>query len=482
MFSSNQHTENDWEFYAESNTACRALNGSCFWPRGKCLGGSSSINLMLYVRGNKFDFDRWASLGCRGWSFNDVLPYFRKSEANHFLDFVYKDNGRYHNDSGLLNVDFYGDSPFAKVFIDAAIESGYKFISDINGDEHIGYTKVQGTCYQGRRQSTARAFLAPIKNRRNLRVLKYSLVEKIYLDQNNRAYAIKYKRKGKTLRAYARKEIILSAGAIMSPVVLMLSGIGPREHLHKHKIAVKHELSAVGSNLIDHLYAMIFFQYDPTETEINANDNTYNLAIHNTGPLTSVGISTLCGFINTERRAKFPNIQLMHFWFTRNSPNLAAYIKTRRFTYGIAKMLTDLNQNHDIGAILVTQLHPESTGYIHLNGTSIYDKPKIRPNYFGVKRDYDIMIKAIRQQVAYEKSKSFVAKHAKLIRFALSDCDAHQFDSDNYWKCYISYMGSTLYHPVGTCKMGSDSDPDAVVDDRLRVRGVHGLRVIDASM
>ncbi|XP_055301848.1 glucose dehydrogenase [FAD, quinone]-like [Sitodiplosis mosellana] len=483
MFSASQRTEFDWQFAAESDTACKGLNGSCYWPRGKVLGGSSAINLMIYVRGNVHDFNSWAALGNKGWDFKSVLPFFKKSENNHFPQFVHQDNGTYHSDAGEMNIDFYGDSPFANVFINAGMEDNYKFINDINADEHIGYTKVQGTCYQGRRQSTAKAFLVPVKDRQNLRIVKYGLVQKILLNKHNRAYGIIYKRNGKTIKAYAKREVIMSGGTIMTPVVLMLSGIGPKEHLEKHKIPVKCDLP-VGKNLIDHIYTLILFRFDPTPTDPNAAyDNVFNLAIHNTGGLTSVGISTLCAFINTDRAAKFPNIQLMYFWFTKNSPNLQAYIKTRQFSYEIAKKLTEANQNHDIGAVLVTLLHPKSKGYIHLRSTSIKDKPHIKPKYFSKKRDYDIMIKAIRDQISYVKSKSYSAKHAELISFKLADCEGIEFDTDAYWKCYIGYMSATLYHPVGTCKMsGLHSDHEAVVDDRLRVRGVHGLRIIDASI
>lgn len=482
MFAANQRTEFDWQFNAESTTACKAITG-CYWPRGKVLGGSSAMNLMIYVRGNPHDYDSWAAMGNKGWDYNSVLPLFKKSENNHFPQFVYEDNGTYHSDKGELNIDFYGDSQFASVFINAGMEDNFKFIRDINANEYIGFTKVQGTCYQGRRQSAAKAFLIPAKNRKNLRVVKYGLVEKILVDKNNRAYGIKYKRHGKTIKAYAKREVIMSAGAIMTPVVLLLSGIGPKEHLKKHKIPVKSNLP-VGKNLIDHIYTLIFFQFDPTPTDPNAAyDNVFNLAIHNTGGLTNVGISTLCAFLNTDRAAKFPNIQLMYFWYTKNSPNLQAYIKTRQFSYEIAKKLTEANQNHDIGAILVTLLHPKSTGYIHLNSTSIKDKPHIKPQYFSKQRDYDVMIKAIRDQIAYVKSKSYSAKHAELMTFHLPDCDGITFDTDEYWKCYIGYMSATLYHPVGTCKMsGLYPDNEAVVDDRLRVRGVKALRVIDASM
>lgn len=446
------------------------------------LGGSSAMNLMIYVRGNMRDFDLWAAKGNKGWSYQSVLPFFKKSEANNFPQFVYGNNGKYHSASGPLNIDFYGSSPFAKIFIDAAIEGGYSYINDINANEHIGITNLQGTCYQGRRQSTAKAFLVPAKNRTNLRVVKFGLVKEILIDSKNRAYGIKYERKGKIVKAHAKKEVILSAGAIMSPVVLMLSGVGPKEHLKKHNIHVKQD-SPVGQSLRDHINTQIFFEFDPTPTDPNAGlDNTYNLAIHNSGALTNVGVSTLSSFINTDKRAKFPNYQTMYFYFTQNSPNLVAYNETQQFIYPIANKLLNVNKNHDIGSILIIMLHPKSTGYVHLNGTSIYDKPIIKPKYFSAKEDYDTMIAAIRQQISHAKSKSFAGKNGKFIKLPIAACDSIEFDTYDYWKCYITYMAATLYHPVSTCKMGPRSDPGAVVDDRLRVRGVDGLRVVDASM
>ncbi|XP_031635343.1 glucose dehydrogenase [FAD, quinone]-like isoform X1 [Contarinia nasturtii] len=482
MFAANQRTEYDWQFYAESNTACKALNGSCFWPRGKCLGGSSAINLMLYVRGNDRDYDRWGEMGNEGWDYESVLPFFRKSENNHFSQFVYEHNGRYHSDAGLLNVDFYGESPFAKTYIDAGIEDGYKFISDINADEYIGYTKVQGTCYQGRRQSSAKAFLATAKNRTNLHVLKYGLVQKVLLNKKNQAYGIEYVCDGKVIKAYAKREVIMSAGAIMSPVVLMLSGIGPKKDLKRQKIPLKCDLP-VGKHLLDHIYTLIFFQFDPTPSDpLAAYDNTYNLAIQNTGGLTNVGVSTLSAFVNTDKTETLPNIQLMYFWFTKKSPTIPAYIRTRQFNYDIAKQLTDINENNDVGAILVSLLHPNSTGSIQLNSSSINDKPKIYPNYFSVPSDLKTMIKAIRHQVSYTISKSYSAKHGKFIMLPLKECSGFVYDTDEYWKCYITYMAATEYHPVGTCKMGPKSDRESVVDERLRVHGVQGLRVIDASI
>lgn len=172
----------------------------------------------------------------------------------------------------------------------------------------------------------------------------------------------------------------------------------------------------------------------------------------------------------------------MYFWYTQNSPNVPAYINTRKFNYQISQKLLSANKQHDIGAVLVTMLHPKSSGSVHLNSSSIYDKPIIKPNYFSSEEDYSTMITMIRQQIAYLNSTSYSKRNGKLMKVPLPECDEFQFDTDDYWKCYIKFMAATLYHPVGTCKMGPSTDSEAIVDHRLRVRGINGLRVIDASM
>lgn len=433
---------------------------------------------MIYVRGNKRDFDTWASMGNKCWDYESVLPFFKKSEANHFLPFVYECNGRYHNASGLLNIDFYGSSQFSKIFTDAAIEKGIPYINDINAGQTIGYVNSQGTCYQGRRQSTASAFLVSAKERKNLRIVKYGLVKKIYIDNTNRAYGIEYIRNGKTLKAYNNREVILSGGSLMSPVVLMLSGIGPKEQLETNNIPKKKYL-AVGENLSDHINIMIFFQFDPTPTDpFNTYDATYNLAVHNSGELTNVGVSSLCGFINTNKTSEFPNIELMHIWLSQNQGQFFAF----QYKEEIAQKIMNVTTNYDIGGIMVILLKPESRGYVHLNGTSIYNKPHINPQYFSKKKDLETITAAIRQQISFTETQSFWNKRGEYLRLPIAECDKFEFDSDEYWGCYISYMSQTIYHPVGTCKMGPKTDPNAVVDERLRVYGIDKLRVIDASM
>lgn len=477
-----QRSEYDWQFHAKSTTACKGLIGGCFWPRGKMLGGSSSMNLMLYLRGFDRDYNRWHSDGNKGWSFEDVLPFFKKSESNQWDPFVEYDNGKYHSRSGPMKVSFYGgDSDLAKIFYEVSMERGIPFIKDINADEHHGFVNLQGTVFGGRRQSTAKAFLIPARNRTNLHIIKHAFAKKILINNMNRAYGVQFDLDGKTYKAHATKEVILSAGTVMSPVLLMQSGVGPRKHLQKNNISCKVDLP-VGLNLLDHIYAMIFFEFNPTPTSPTMQfDNIYNFAIHNDGPLTYAG-TRLALFMNTTQRSSYPDVQVLYSWHTQNSPTLVSYIKLRQFKKEIADTLLEKTKNHNVGAFLVTLLQPKSSGRIRLNGTSPYNKPIIDPNYFSHPDDMKTMIRALRQQISYVDTASYRNNGGKVIKFPLDECDKFKYQSDDYFECYIKYFAATEYHPVGTCRMGPKSESTAVVDSELKVHKVQGLRTIDASM
>lgn len=447
------------------------------------LGGSSSMNLMLYVRGLDRDFNGWAAAGNKGWSYNEVLPFFKKSEANQFKPFVDYKDGKYHSDSGPLKVSLYGGiSPFAKIFYEAGMERGIPFIDDINADKHFGFTNLQGTVFQSRRQSTAKAFLIPAMHRKNLHIIKNGFATKILIDSHNRAYGVKIDINGEIYRAYARKEVISSAGSIMSPVVLMHSGIGTKKQLKIHHIPCKENLR-VGHNLWDHIYTMLFFEFDPIPSSPTVQlDNIFRFAIHNDGPLATAGISQLAGFINTTKPHSYPDIQLFYFFYQQNGPNLPAYIKTRQFKPEIADTLLKITRTRNIGAVLINLIQPQSSGQIRLNGSSPYNKPIIEPKYFSHREDVKTIIRALNDQVSYVNTHSYRKNGGRVIRFALKDCDEFEYMSDKYWECYNSYFGATFYHPVGTCKMGPKSDPTAVVDSELKVHNIKGLRVVDASM
>lgn len=463
-----------------------AMEKGCYFPRGKMLGGSSSMNLFMYVRGNQRDYDRWVELGNVGWDSANVWEFFKKSESNTFKPFLEGVNGEYHSDKGPLKVSFCNVTPpYEKLFIEANAEFGLPYTLDVNGNVHIGTMTYQGTIYNGYRESTAAAFLAPVKDRSNLHVIKRAFVEKILVDANNCARGVQYTYKGRSRRvAYARKEVILSAGTYMSPVILMHSGIGPTEQLQKFRISPKVELS-VGENLLDHIGSMIFYAFDatfPSTTPTNPLDAVYNLAIHNIGDLAI--FPQQGAFLNSHNTSKtLPDTQISFVYFTANS---SAIIKAMFASFGVRQefiqQLIRVNRVKDVAVNYVVLLHPKSRGFVRLNGTSVYDKPIINPNYLVDPDDLDGMVTSMQRQIALQNTKTFRKVGGKVLRIALPECDKFAYLSRRYLKCYAKYFTSTAYHPAGSCKMGPAWDAAAVVDPRLRVYNVHGLRVIDASV
>lgn len=484
-----QKTKIDWQFYAERGPFCLAEKTKrCFWPRGKTLGGSSAINFMIHVRGNKADFDGWANQGqVPGWDYESVLPYFKKWEHNHNRAFVNYDNGRYHSADGPLNVDFFsndGAESIRQMFIDAAVESGNKQIADINSDESVGYVKMQGYYYQGTRQSAAKAFLIPAKDRKNLHVMKHTFAEKILI-KNNRAYGVKLMYKGKTkFKAIARKEVIVSAGSVMSPHLLSLSGIGPEKRLKKLGIPVKSNV-AVGENLWDHMWTLIFLKFNPTVTSPTASlDSLYQYVIDKSGPLASIGVSQMNGFINLANGTGVPEYQITFLYFTANqTADLNLFLDLFNYNDDIRKVLQNEIKSHDIAVVGPILLHQKSRGVIKLSSTSPKDYPIIKPRYFREAADMESMLRIVKSQISYLNTTAYKNRGGEFIDFPIPECDALGRGSDNYYRCYIRYFVYTLYHPAGTCKMGNfASDPTAVVDHQLKIRGINNLRVVDASM
>lgn len=475
-----QGSKFDWKFHAQSNVACKAHKYGCDWPRGKILGGSSGTNGLIFVRGNDRDFNRWAAAGNFGWDWENVLYYYKKSEGNQYEPFVAYKNGRYHSATGPLKIDFLGESTKTdEIFLNAGKEFGITYVDDINADVALGFTNIQGTIYQGRRVSTAKAFLIPAMNRPNLHIIKHALVEKILLSNENRAYGVKFTINGKhKMKAFAKKEVVLCAGAVMSPVLLMLSGIGPKRHLQKHNIPVKADL-AVGKNLIDHIVVTTFFTFNPIETEPTSPfDSTFNFAIHNTGPLIFGNI--LAANVNTRNDSAYPDFTFYPIYFTRNT--VGAFLDSQNYNDKVKQQLNEINVKHDVVVVRSSYLAPKSRGRICLKSNSVHDKPTIKPNYLKDSDDVMSLIRAIKLQLSFLDTKAYRERDARFIKINLNDCDGVEFLSDNYLKCYLRYFTSTDYHPVGTSKMGPKTDRTAVVSPKLLVYNVKGLREIDAGM
>lgn len=424
-------------------------------------------------------------MGNPTWDWETVLKYMKKSEGNQNPEFVKHKNGKFHSDKGPQMVDFFGElDPMSKIFIEAGQELGIKFVDDINTENVLGYVNAQATVSNGRRQSTAKSFLVPAKNRTNLHIVKHAHVQKILINDENIANGVEFLYKNeKIIRVTNRKEVILSAGAVSSPQLLMLSGIGPKEILEKHNIKIKHN-SGVGRNLLDHIFTALFFSFhrsSPTkESPIDVLDTIYNFAIHNKGPLTNLGSAQTIAMISTKNGTD-PDIELHLLMVEQSSWKFKEYVKSRNFHETIENALLEANEKSDIGVVYPTLLQPKSTGFIELKSSSPKDKPRIVPKYFSDETDMNTMLCAVKQQISYEKTETYRKHEGEFLKLPLDECDKFEFKSDDYLRCYIKYFSATLYHPVGTGRM-SDTDSDAVVNSRLNVRGVNRLRQVDAGI
>ena len=425
-------------------------------PRGKVLGGSSSINGMLYVRGQRLDYDTWAQLGNRSWSFDDVLPYFKRAER------FERGGDEIRGSDGPLHVaDMRERHELVDAFIDAGVERGYERNPDYNGARQDGFGYYQVTQRNGRRESAANAYLYPVRNRANLEVQTGAHVRRLLLE-GTRVVGVEYERGGRTLTARAGHEVILSAGAVQSPQILELSGIGQPELLREHGIEVLHALPGVGENYRDHYAARLTWRI---KQHITLNDDTRGLRFvrevarylfSRRGILTwTAGIGH--GFIRSRPELETPDCQI---FFAHAS-----------FDHVTRKL--DPEPGMTIG---VYQCRPESRGSIHIGSSDPFAPPRIRPNFLSDALDRDTLVRGLHLVREIGEAKAFARYREHEIKPGL-ECV-----SDEQLLDYARRTGATTYHVMGTCKMGRDGDRLAVLDDRLAVRGLQGLRVVDASV
>jgi choline dehydrogenase len=443
----------NWMYQTEPEPG---LDGrTVFQPRGKVLGGSSSINGLLYVRGQHEDYDRWRQHGNTGWGYDDVLPYFKKAENQQ------RGPDDFHGVGGPLPVsDLTHADPLSAAFIEAAAEIGIPKNPDFNGATQEGAGFFQTTTRRGRRASTAVAYLRPAKDRKNLRIETSALAQRVVFD-GRRAAAVEYRKDGALRSARARMEVVVSSGAYNSPQLLQLSGVGPAELLRKHGIDVVLDAAGVGNDLQDHMQVRVVMR---CTQRITLNDIVNSrarkvlaglrYAAFRTGPL-SIAAGTSGVFFKTSPRLATPDIQI-HF-----------------LPFSTDKMGEKLHAFSGFTAS-VCQLRPESRGSLRIRSADPAAPPEIRINYLSTETDRVANVEGL-------KILRRILQAPALRCHVVDEIDpGAKVSTDEELLNYCRQRGSTIYHPTSTCRMGSD--PLAVVDQRLRVRGMEGLRVVDASI
>lgn len=459
------------------------------------LGGSHGMNVMIYFRGNEADFDHWQKLGNPSWGWDENMEFFKKSFKNLNSKFVAHENGKFHGVLGPVPLDILEHyDNFSVEFLEAAKELGYNYFEDLNSGAKLGYTFAQVTATNGTRFTTAKSFLRDAGKRPNLHIIKHATVLMVEIDENNVATGVRFQYRNKELVARARKEVILSAGTIGSAQILLLSGIGPKGHLQTANIPLKQNLP-VGENLKDHIMVPLFFEMHRSNVPEKANEadlkkvlDETNISewlrylLKKTGPYTNLGLFDLIGLINSENRTGIPDIATEHELYERQSIGLKAHLDALEFHESISQPLLELNKNTEIFFVVVELLRPKSKGKLELRSANHNDKPKLFHNYLDDDYDMETLIRGTKFQHSFVNTSVFKKHKMSLVKLALPKCDDFEYFSDAYWDCYIRHMTMTIYHYIGTVKMGPNTDKTSVVDWRLKVKGLNGLRVIDASI
>jgi choline dehydrogenase-like flavoprotein len=495
-----QGSSMDWQYETlPNNNSCLASrNKRCRYSSGRCLGGSTSINDMIHIRGDHSDFDNF---GIPHWTSEDIKPYFLRFEGLKNLDKLPTSSAPYHNTTGPMSMEFFTDpaNPWHSRMVEGYKALNITFNPDANAQSQVGVTKVVGYVYQNERMSTARGYLERKDVQNSLKVAKFTKCTGLIIGNDNITQGITvihglFRRK---LNIFANKEVILSAGALATPQILMLSGIGPADHLKQLNITVKSDLP-VGYNLTDHYLPLIFVKVDDKS---NGFLNLFNFGTKITqlaellflkkGPLGSNGLLDICTFINTncydfhngtlnndKGECGLATTQLMHVYIDKGLVWLAAPLiqQATDLDNAVIDQLKQLSKNYAFIAKHPVVLKPYSRGIVRLRSKDPLDTPAIQLNYLSDARDMDEMMRAIRMLEDLMKTAPYKQNNASIVHLKLEGCPSYEDNSVAYWKCYCRHMTRPAQHAVGTTALGD------VVDSNLRVRGVSRLRVADLGV
>lgn len=469
-------------FYERTKHCCRSDPKGCYWPRGKMLGGSSGIGFMLWLRGCRKNWHDIAAMGNPSWDYDGVLPFFKKSE-NMTNRYVVELNPWLHGTAGPSKAEYGNLDALGTALYQALIDSGQLMTPDHNLPDSRGYGHIPTGSYNGTRYSSARAYLVPNKNRRNLYIVKHCFVTKILM-KGKEAIGVEYKYKNqKKRRAYARREVIVSAGSFSSVGVLMRSGIGPAAELKKNKIECKVD-TPVGRNLIEHSYVHLVFSVNYSTTCGNPNtgsyDYIYDFLMHNSGPFSTLPYTS--GHFNAFNISDYPNYQRYFTSFPCGSP---PYYKNfcEFFSVGVLnKTCEAINKHSDLLIVTICMSQPKSRGYVTLDKDPLCNKVKIHSNLLQDPYDREVYVRAIRQTFELFQNEPFRKMNVTYHPYPYEECDAMGWDTDNYWDCIAQYQSSCGSHPCGTSRMGPASDPASVCDERGRFHKVKRLRQCDAGL
>lgn len=420
---------------------------------------------MLYSRGHSRDYNQWESNGNPTWDWNSVSDYFEKSL-----------------EEGFLKIESFTNSDSINQIIkDAGIELNHEFIPDMI-DESLGLTELKGGMENNKKFSSAKAFLIPAKDRVNLHVIKNAHVTKIDFSPEGSVSGVHFTIGTNEIIAKPIKEVILSAGTINTPQILIQSGIGSEKILRKLGIGLVKSLQ-VGRNLQDHVTVPFVMTIPNTDTNTNTvADSYYEFLIHKTGPMTSPGNFNLMGYFNTNKTDLHPDIQIQYVYLKKQYHLMETFVSLLGYNEEISQSLRDGNLENDLLISWITLLNPRSTGKIKLEIVNSAITPRIELNLLSKKEDIDTLIRGIKIQQEFLATTSFIDNKIEELKFNIVGCSKTPYGSDKYWECYIRHLSTSMNNPVGTAKMGNSTDWAAVVDSRLVVRGLKGLRIADASI